>query len=298
MRSSARERASQPFGLRSLSQHPEPCCRGQEAEGAEQHLEALALLVAADEDDGGGIRRPGVEAGQGTRLHSVRDDPDVRGDSPDARSRRDPSLLRHGEGRVEPARPHSDEMPVGAIGEIVAGTMERADDGRRSARRPPQATDRGRTARARGPRREQKRAVPTGFGTWSTATATPARGSVRRDRCARAHLHEDGTLECGGIKSSGDPGRLGRTNDRHLLAACPEGPGETEHLALDASGDRQAVWAHEGDPHSAARLPVGWRPAQVSRRRRFVRRCPRGTPRRRGPRCPPSGAAERRPRRR
>ena len=127
MRWSSAKRRLQLLGVGTVAAHPEPRVGRQRRHGVEQDVEALAGLVAADEEHRGALGGPGFGLGVALDLDAVEHG---RVGAAEVALGERGGVVGHGAAVVEAVGQPPDDGPQVAVGGAVAGGVERGDHGR------------------------------------------------------------------------------------------------------------------------------------------------------------------------
>ena len=237
----------QLLGLGARSGDPHPQVLVDEADGVEQDPQALALLVAPDEQDRLAVVDRAVGAGRidprlGRRelvdLDSVEQDRPRLGDRDTGQGLR---VLGDGDLGVDPRPEPAGEARHRLVHRLLAGSVERPDD-------------RGRTEHeCRHGRAGHERLVQME----DVELLVPQRPHGAQLRLGVGRDRGDGTV--GGVHHRRPDDRdtaLGgrgvrRRQDLDVVPTLAQRPGQTQHLALHTTGHGEAVGTDHPDVHDA-----------------------------------------------
>ena len=159
-----------------------------------------------------------------------------------------------------------------AAGETAQRTAETA--GQPAGQRPERLVERAAPAPVEGghqrgqvaDRPAARRGAPGANGSWTWTTSNPPARRARSARTTAGIERVTGATEPlagqrppsarwppASIPVGASAGGVQRGEDRDPVAPRPEGPGQSDDLALDAPGPRQAVGADQGDGSGAGR---------------------------------------------
>ena len=244
-------------------------------EGGEEDVEALAGLVAADEEHGrpavgGRVVEPGLGLGPQVDLDGVEQQ---RVLAAEVALGEVGGGLRDGAAVVEAAGQPRQRPAEVLVRRAVAGGVEGAEQRRVLEEAGPSGSGPGTAARGGGRRRRPRRAAPascaagpTGRGRGGPPSRWPRSGPTRPSGVTPAS---------GGGPSQGPSTRASWPSVRRARA-------EAEHLGLHAAGDGEAVGRHQPDPHHGSTFgrvgPGGAARCCRPANRRRARRRRRGRP--------------------
>ncbi len=243
---------AQRLGLRAGAPDPHHDVGREVAQRVEQHGQALALLVAAHEQDRGPARRGRGGLGEPLDLDAVEQQLVASAEGPLGR---DPGVLRHRAADVEPLGQPPDARLQHGVGRAVARPVERAHQ-RRVAE---QQGCHGRPRRQRLVHVEDvERLVAQGP---DRAELGRGIGGQRGERPVRRGGHALAERRHAGVgRRAVARGEHPGVDTQHAQRA-----GEAQHLRLDTARDREAVGADEPDAHGVRVLP-GREPPRSRRR--------------------------------
>ena len=223
--------------VRSVAGDPQPRRRREGAERLEQHGQTLALLVAATEED----RRAGRRCRRGRRdavdLDAVEEDVVLTGAQEPLDELQ--GVLGHHDLAFEPPGEPAQRTGQDPVAGVAPGGVERADDRRRVHQH--RCHRRPRRARLVHVEHVEPLVVER------PDRAQGSRG-VRGERGDRAvGRRRQAVAERGDERFRGWP--VARPEHASLVALAAQRPCQAEHLTLDATGNGEAVRAHQPDPH-------------------------------------------------